>query len=490
MAPDMQTPLTDEQQAPLMSAEDLRGQGRTPDTPFRIACEDGSVITVMSLLRVLPGKRIVGEAHWQGRRVLAKLFIAASGHRHWERERRGIAEIHAKGIPTPDAVFAGKLRDGGFALLTEFLPEAPTLAECWEPVSEAPVGEAQALDVLQPAFALLGRLHAAGLLQNDLHLGNFLAYRGKLFLIDGDGIAPLAKEAEKARQEALDNLALLIAQLPLAWESRLEELLSAYRSEQERFSPEAGTLRRAIEKTRKWRLDNFLGKTVRDCSQFAVRQTARRFSTVLRSEQENLAALLDDPDSAIARGDRFKDGGTSTVARIEANGRPLVVKRYNLKNFRHALSRLWRPSRAWHSWLSGHRLAFYGIATPAPLAMLEERIGPLRQRAFLITEFCPGRNLLQHLSPDSEPGACEAAAIIGFFQMLFRLRISHGDLKANNLLWHDGKLFVIDLDALAEHENPAVFMRRWKRDRARFLKNWPENSPLHRWLAANLPEET
>lgn len=74
-----------------------------------------------------------------------------------------------------------------------------------------------------------------------------------------------------------------------------------------------------------------------------------------------------------------------TVVRVSVSDLDCIVKRYNLKNLRHALSRCWRPSRAWHSWRAGHLLRHLGIATPEPLAVLEERFGFLRRRAFLVT---------------------------------------------------------------------------------------------------------
>ncbi len=55
---------------PLLQAAELRHQGRGPAVPFHVRGEDGTTITVLRLLRVLPGKRIVGEAQWRGRRVL------------------------------------------------------------------------------------------------------------------------------------------------------------------------------------------------------------------------------------------------------------------------------------------------------------------------------------------------------------------------------------------------------------------------------------
>lgn len=90
----------------------------------------------------------------------------------------------------------------------------------------------------------------------------------------------------------------------------------------------------------------------------------------------------------------LKDGGTCTVVRIDLEGLPVAVKRYNLKNTRHALSRAWRPSRAWQSWIEAQRLSYYGIPTPRPLAVVERRFGPLRGRAYLVTVASEGRSLL------------------------------------------------------------------------------------------------
>lgn len=473
---------------PVLTAAELRHLWRGPAVPFQVRGDDGEAIVVSRLLRVLPGKRIVGEAQWRDRRVLAKLFVAQRNSRHWERERQGIATLGTAHLPTPDVIRAGRLDGGGHYLLTEFLEGSRTLAERWSDVERLPAGDPKALDVLLPAFALLGRLHAAGLIQTDLHLGNFLEYRGDLFLIDGDGIQHVAKGPTILAQQTLDNLALLVAQLPLAWEASVDVLVTAYKSEQAGLRPDREMLLRAVERERAQRLTHFLGKTLRDCSQFAVRSTTSLFSAVVRTEKDALGELLESPDRAIERGQMLKDGNTCTVVRVEAGGRPLVVKRYNLKSFRHALSRFWRPSRAWHSWVAGHRLAFYGIATPAPLAMLEERVGPIRRRAFLVTEFCPGENLLQRLSLDREPDAEEAAAILELFDALFRLKISHGDMKATNLIWHERRIAVIDLDAMVQHDRYAAFVRDWRRDRIRFLRNWPAHSVLYRWLDDNLPE--
>ncbi|MCL2635648.1 MAG: hypothetical protein FWD50_03330, partial [Betaproteobacteria bacterium] len=423
----------------LLSLESLRQAGREPSLPFALTLPDGGRLEFTRLLRLLPGKRLAGLARWNGQLVFAKLFVAPDALRHGERERVGLAALTAASLPTPAVLLAGAIGDGGYLVLSEWLEGAATLDEQVLSPSDP--------EALLPALTLLGRLHAAGLTQRDAHLGNFLRHDGRLLLIDGDGVRPANTEAER-----LANLAMLLAQLTPAWGKLRERLLTAYG-----LPVDAVAVAKAVAAAWRRRVEHFLAKTVRDCSQFAVARSFRRFTAVLRAEAAMLAPLLRDPDAAMAAGQRLKDGGTCTVAAVEAGGRTLVIKRYNLKHWRHALSRVWRPSRAWHSWQAAHRLDYCGIATPRPLALIEERIGLLRRRAFLVTKHCPGVNLLTCLDPAQEPEPPMQEALRDLFASLHELRISHGDLKATNLLWHDGQIVLIDLDALTQHRSQRAF---------------------------------
>ena len=471
--------------AALTDATGLRAAGRHPVVPFRLQLSDGQELSMLRLLRVLPGKRIVGEALFAGEHVLAKVFVAAGSERHWQQERAGIEALRRAGIPTPDMRSAAALVGGGQVLMTAFHADAESLASAWAGVENLPIGAVAAIAVLSPALGLLARMHRAGLAQEDLHLGNFLRAADALLVIDGDSVKDFGRTLTAA--EAAGNLGMLLAQLPAAWDAAKGALLTIYQEAGGVAGVDEPALQVAIDRVRSWRLKDFLGKCVRDCSLFAVEQSATRFASVLRESADRLAPLLADPDRALEAGIRLKSGNTCTVARVVLGESLAVIKRYNLKNVGHALSRLWRPSRAWHSWREAHRLQLFGIATPIPLALIEERLGPLRRRAWLIAEHCPGVSLADHLSAECEPPAAEALAIASLFAMLHRLRISHGDLKATNLLWHAGKVWLIDLDACIQHHSEAAYRKAWRRDRARLLRNWPETSVLGCWLQANMP---
>ncbi len=471
---------------PVLDRDALCAAGRTPPVPFRFVLRSGVALRADEILRVLPGKRIVVRTTLEGRAALAKLYIGEGSARHWQRERNGIEVLTGAGLPTPNLILAESLASGGEVILTEFLEDSKTLRQDWQALTRHTPGSDECLAVLEPAFELLGHLHFRGITHEDLHLGNFLRHGSVVHVIDGDTIrkhsdSPLPLDSARV------NLALLVAQLPMAWDEALLPLLTAYHRGNPHWLPEPGELAGPIERARARRLSDYLGKVGRDCSRFRVDRRFDRLLIVARADEGALGPLTDDPDAAITAGDRLKNGGTCTVARVPGKEREFVIKRYNLKNWRHALSRLWRPSRAWHSWVEGHRLCLLGIPTPPPCAVIEERRGPLRGRAWLFTEHCAGLSLDKHLDPAAEPPEREAEALRRLFRTLTRARISHGDLKASNLIWSNGELYLIDLDAMRQHHSAAAHRRAWARDRNRLMRNWPQGSPLRCWFDSNLP---
>ena len=457
----------------VATAASLRAAGRNPLPQIGIALEDGSLVAVKAWQRILPGKRLTGNGEWRGRKVLAKLFIAERGsERHWQRECSGAETLARHGLPTPALLASGLLSDGGHYALYDHLDAARS-------------PDSASLDELARVFALVGRMHAKGLVQEDAHLGNFLLKNGWLYVIDGDAVRESAAPADCAA-----NLALLLAQLQPRAESALRAaLLAAYRGGNPGAAIDEAQTAAASARARQVRLADYLDKSLRDCSLFKSAQRVDRFFSIVRAEFALLAPLIHDPDAWLEKGVPLKRGRTATLARVEVNGRQLVIKRYNIKGPVHALSRSWRPSRAWHSWLEGHRLDFLGIATPRPLALIEQRAGPLRGKAWLISEYCDGASLAgRYPDPDTAPPAAELDAIGALFRQLVAARISHGDLKATNLLWCDGTPRLIDLDAMRQHAGEAAFRRAWEKDSARFLRNWPQDSTLRRALEAIVPQ--
>jgi tRNA A-37 threonylcarbamoyl transferase component Bud32 len=477
-----------------MRLSQLQQAGRSPALPLSVELADaagGAPLQLLSLLRVLPGQRYVGAGIWRGRPVLAKLLVGGKASRHFQRERDGVHLLAEQGLVTPRLLAEGLEEGEGGWLLFDFLDGAQSLGQAWAAVQHLPPLADEQQAVLAEALQAVAGMHARGLWQEDLHLDNLLRHDGQLFLIDGAGIRAEQPGKSLSRPLVLANLGAFFAQLPKAFEPFIEELLVHYLLANGEHALPLEALQKQVDKVRAWRLKDYLGKVGRECSLFSVRRGPFALRIIRRDEETAMPALLEQADRLLEQGHLYKTGGAASVGRVEYQGRTLVIKRYNIKHFAHWLKRFWRPSRAWHSWEYGNLLGFLGIATPTPLALLETRLFWLRRRAYLVTEHLPGEDLIARFAPHVDNAAVpeeELLALDRLFADLIRERISHGDLKGHNLLWHAGRWSLIDLDAMCQHGSQASFAPAHARDRARLLRNWPVESALYRLLDGRLPK--
>ena len=477
-----------------MRLSELKNAGRQPVLPLNLELADAAgpaQMQLFSLLRVLPGQRYVGAGVWRGRAVLAKLLVGSKAPRHFQRELSGVRFLAEQGLTTPKLLADGLQEGEGGWLLFEFLEGAQSLGDAWKEVEGLPVLADEQQLVLGEALAAIARMHLKGLWQEDLHLDNLLRYGGELYLIDGGAIAVEQAGKPLSRQKALENLGVFFAQLPKAIEPFIEELLVHYLLSNGENALPLEALLKQISRVRSWRMKDFLGKVGRDCSLFSVENGPFALRAIRREEEAAMLPVLAKADRLLEQGHLYKTGGAASVGRVEVAGRPLVIKRYNIKGPAHWLKRFWRPSRAWHSWREGNRLAFLGIATPKPLAMLEKRVLGLRTRAYLVTEYLPGPDIIERFAPYVKTAAVpenELQALQQLFAQLIEARISHGDMKGHNLFWDHGRWALIDLDAMRQHPTSAAFAPAFARDRARFMRNWPAESALHRLLEQRIPK--
>jgi hypothetical protein len=199
------------------------------------------------------------------------------------------------------------------------------------------------------------------------------------------------------------------------------------------------------------------------------------------------------------KGILLKDGVTCKVWAVNDDGFRAVVKRYNTKplwrriKFRQLFGRgLLSPEnanpllffgllsgRALVSWENAHILHFFGIRTPRPLAVLRIRRDGIHSTSYFVTEAVAGIRANWWFADDAtsiEQKTVMAGKVAALLRELADQRISHGDLKAANILIVGDTPVLIDLDAMVKHRFRAVFRYHWGRDMQRFLQAW-ENAP-------------
>jgi tRNA A-37 threonylcarbamoyl transferase component Bud32 len=226
------------------------------------------------------------------------------------------------------------------------------------------------------------------------------------------------------------------------------------------------------------RLRRFLKKVFRDSSAFECKHSWRSYRVYDRSmASAEMLEFLADPDASLQHaGTRYlKQGNTCTLWTTPVDGRELVVKRYNIKGLSHRFGRALRRTRAAVSWMNAHRLWMYGIPTARPVALLEERFGPLRGRAWYISEFVAGdtaASLCEQSTASDEHVAAAGQQVSALLAQLALSRLSHGDMKATNFILSQQGAVVIDLDAMQRHKTLESFTRAQRRDLSRFMRNW------------------
>ncbi len=453
---------------------------RNIQTPFQLQVHKpgtGQVaLSVLSILRLLPARRIVALAEFEGERVLVKTFLGRSADKYAFRERMGVQAIANSGVSTPELLWEGSMvpAESGRVLVFRYLPDAVSLAEQWIQSRDSDTR----IDILAKAMHVIAKLHDHGVVQNDIHLANFLVSESRLYTIDGGAVGHKG-EQRLNENVSLKNLAMFFAQFYPRYDDLISKVIGTYEA-QRSWQADPGRAKRFLEevgRSRQMRKRHYLEKTVRDCTQFVCKARFRRFEVCERiSYTDELARLIADPDRFIENGRILKSGNSATVAMVRLSDRALVIKKYNIKNVWHGTRRLLRESRARSSWGNAHRLEFLGIPALKPVAMIENRIGPFRTSAYLITEFIEGPDALSLKGMKHTNNEPEALGQI--LQELSAAQVSHGDMKATNFMLTEAGPVMIDLDGMIEHNNPGRFKRAFARDLSRFMDNWKDDPEL------------
>lgn len=462
----------------IVDANDLVDAGRDLKTPFcLLAHRQGagqSEIRFMSILRLLPARRIVALAEIDGQSFLVKVFLGKSANKYVCRERAGVLAFVEAGVDTPELLWEGKSGDAR-VLVFRYLSDAVNLGERW--VKSRETGER--IRILEKVVKVLARLHDHGVVQNDIHLDNFLLSEGKIFAIDGGAVERKGKES-LTEAISLKNFAVFLAQFYPRYDALIGEVLDRYGSYRgwEASETRAKYFRQEVKRSREIRKRHYLNKSFRECTRFMCQSSFFRFEVCeRRAYSSELADLMENTDRFIEAGKLLKDGNSSTVALVTLSDRALVVKRYNTKSFWHGLRRTFRKSRAWHAWGNAHLMEFLGLPALRPVAMIENRLGPIRVKAYLIAEFIEGPDALELLTKLKHPDG-EAESLVKLLQDLSEVQVSHGDLKATNFLMTQQGPVMIDLDGMKEHRNRKSFERTFGQDLNRFMDNWRDHPHL------------
>ncbi len=417
------------------------------------------------LLRIVPGRRHVYNALWNNKGVIVKVFShRLNSRRHLRREWQSLIAVASRDLLMPEPLFYGQTENGDWAVVVEKIDESATALDVFEKLQNP----AEKLNLLILVDRELAREHNKGVLQKDLHLGNFLLKGNKIFLLDAGQMQFRTDGID--RKKSIAQLAMLILYLSTSdTESELKICREYFKVRGWRFEDtDASLLKRQISVQRRKGIRHGLKKCMR---------TSKR---TMRIRAEGSVAVFDkgfcdgaEPidfisqiDTLMDKGQILKNGNTCYVSRLTWNSKDVVVKRYNHKGFIHSLRHTIQRSRAHRCWLHGHRLGMLKISTPKPLAYIEKRKGLLIWKSYLVTEYIQGQKLYDFLrdkSVSQERRSSVKRQVKELLEKLGKYRITHGDLKHSNIIITSNGPILTDLDAMQAHKcNLSYRLRRVK----------------------------
>jgi tRNA A-37 threonylcarbamoyl transferase component Bud32 len=438
-------------------------------------------LELIQTLRVLEGRREVWLATVAGssRRVVAKRFFPGSKQeKESQREIRGLQELGGRRIRCPRLIFTAKDDELGLWVVADYIENSNELSDIVLNCKDKELRQR----VIREFFVILIEHWQAGVHQTDAHLRNFLwdgqfIYTIDVGLIRFKNVALSGFKKTKILEEMLGSYTVsfrdeLLNVIPgICEEFDEQELLR--RIQGERFKRRVA-LEEEKNLRRIWR------KSQRDCSQFLTAKQGQRKLICQRSlDSALIEKLKNDPDDLMLIGTRLKSGNTCTVQRIEWEGRPMVLKRYNPKSIFYRIRHCMMLSRAMRSWTNGIVMCNFGIPTATAVAVVEEYRCGLLERAYFLMEHFDGESISDYLNRKENDEPEFERAVSGLSQLftcLRRLRIVHGDFKAKNILINESGLRLIDTDGLKFFVSSRSFFKLFYADFQRLLNNWPDGS--------------
>jgi tRNA A-37 threonylcarbamoyl transferase component Bud32 len=419
------------------------------------------------------------EVRYKGVTVLSKSIDGGTACKEGRISRK-LAEV---GISVPYVIGYGKSVSKGLVrrdvLLTREVAGGKSLFDfLHRDFPQLSAGEKRKF--VRGFAAYVRKLHDAGALHADLHIGNILLVvegsEYRFILLDNDRLS--LKSREISARQRIRNLALVL--------SNLQHHLS--RTQYLRFLREYGlrpgdegrAFLAALESKVLAHSNKICTGKARQCL-----MNNRRFSkehrqgfTIYRKNgirSRNLVdSLLPDPDRVLEQGEILKAGRTVRAARITIDGQSYFLKRYNCKGFIYQLRNAFRRSRAVRTWLVSWGFRIRGIPVPEPIACIEERHWRLLGRSYILSAFVPESEPLAHFwSRIEQARQKELLAKLGaLLGRMHRFGCLHGDLKWNNILVsRSGQIVLTDLDgsrirSRLGSESARRDLRRFQRDLA------------------------
>jgi tRNA A-37 threonylcarbamoyl transferase component Bud32 len=297
-----------------------------------------------------------------------------------------------------------------------------------------------------------------GLFQTDYNLGNLLIQHEtwRFFIIDMQA-ARIKKRGFLNTEEIAANLSFLLPVFPrIENRCKLRFFASLTRHHPELRKHLWRIQQKAFQKMRA----HWLKKGVRNLKKSALQNYVDNIEGVRGYVDPSIAPGLRNYLTA-KPGELFKftekilkHSKRAKLAAIRFEGCRYILKRYNVKGWRHRLKRLLAPSPAWQIWRANRAMEMRDIPTSRLLAAMDVGKGFGYRCSYALYAYIDGVSeglrKLQDAFTDDQKRPHVMRRLARLTWELHQKGVQHGDLKLSNIIWpcdeKKGPLQVIDLD--------------------------------------------
>jgi hypothetical protein len=261
--------------------------------------------------------------------------------------------------------------------------------------------EMQRQELLDRLIGCLAMHHQQGIIQDDLHVGNFLLRGKEIYSLDGDHVRSYRPPLGKCR--SLANLGKLLSYYFPIDEDVVKKKHQTYCLARG-WQVTAKDIRRLVylsKRILKHRSAKSMRKIYRHGSTFSVCKKQDYYSIRnLNVWNDKFKMAFDNPERIFSEGDGKQLDGTHQY-HLSIDNSPIILYSARVLGIRF-LRRFGIISRIWRNALRLNRLK---IHTLRPIALIEKRESPIIWRAFLIVESCEGILAREFFTSDSVPSS-------------------------------------------------------------------------------------
>lgn len=382
----------------------------------------------------------------RGLALLQRLARRDAARLEWQALQR----LHEAGVPVPEPLAFARRSGGAALIVTRHVPGARTL-------DRALVGYAfERRRLLREVGELTHRLHDAGFVHGDLHIGNILVGESGPVLVDLHRVRPIESPYERIRDIAFLDFSLF--QRGVSRSNRLRLRIAALNFGHFRVASERERLREIGRASQTRSIEYYRGRTrrtLRAGEEFI--SLTHGNSSGLRVASFSERSARDAVDAHLHQVEThgpclIKHDHRSRVSAVQVEGRRVVVKEVVKAGTRRMLADWFRGSAGRRAWVGGHGLLIRGISVATPLAYLEERRGGVSRASLVILEDLSEARCIADLKSTDPEAEFLPRQLLSLLIRLHRSGSLHGDLQSIHLylVSRDEKpeLSLIDLEGI------------------------------------------